>query len=142
MFLSVDGTFWFQVINFAIFLAILNVVFLKPVGKAIAARRAVIDGIKNDLDRYEGQVATLRSEADARRTAARRRADEILTASRTAAETEASATVGAANGRAAKTADEARRRVAIELQAARAEEDQLSRQLASQLLARATGATQ
>ncbi len=141
MFLSVDGTFWFQVINFAIFLAILNVVFLKPVGKAIAARRAVIDGIKNDLDRYEGQVATLRSEADARRTAARRRADEILTASRTAAEAEALATVGAANGRAATTADEARRRVAIELQAARAEEDQLSRQLASKLLHRATGST-
>jgi F0F1-type ATP synthase membrane subunit b/b' len=40
MFLSLDGTFWFQLVNFAIFFAILNVVFLRPVGEAIKKRRA------------------------------------------------------------------------------------------------------
>jgi len=38
-FLSVDGTLVVQLINFAIFFAVLNVVFLKPVAAAIRKRR-------------------------------------------------------------------------------------------------------
>ena len=45
MFLSLDGTFWIQLINFAIFFAILNVVFMRPVGEAIKKRRAYIDSV-------------------------------------------------------------------------------------------------
>ena len=45
MFLRIDGTFFVQLVNFAIFFAVLNVVFLKPVGAAIRKRREYIESV-------------------------------------------------------------------------------------------------
>ena len=49
MLLSLDGTLVVQLINFLIFLVVLNAIFLKPVGEAIAKRRAYIDGVARDI---------------------------------------------------------------------------------------------
>ena len=73
MFLSLDGTLFVQLINFAIFFALLNVVFLRPVGRAIAKRRDYINGLVSDYDRYQDEAQNLREEAesDPRRRAPR-----------------------------------------------------------------------
>jgi F0F1-type ATP synthase membrane subunit b/b' len=139
MFLSLDGTFWFQLVNFAIFFAILNVVFLRPVGAAIKKRRAYIDGVQSDYERYQHQIDTLRSDADARRSAARRAAEETVAKARASAEREAQTIVETENAQAHAIVEQARATVALEVQAAKAREPELSQGLAQQLLERALG---
>ncbi len=56
MFLSLDGTLVVQLLNFAIFFALLNVVFLRPVAAAIHKRRQYIDGLVSDYDRYQAEA--------------------------------------------------------------------------------------
>jgi F0F1-type ATP synthase membrane subunit b/b' len=119
MFLSLDGTFWVQLVNFAIFIAILNVVFLRPVGAAIKKRRAYIDSVRGDLERHEKEALALRAAAE-----------QNAEISKLAAESAA---------RAQAVTDEARRTVAAEFESAKAREGELSAQLATTLLSRATG---
>jgi F0F1-type ATP synthase membrane subunit b/b' len=139
MFLSLDGTFWFQLVNFAIFFAILNVVFLRPVGEAIKQRRAYIEGVQSGYEKYKAQAGASRTEADQKRAVARRAADETIAKVRTAGENEAAAIVAGRTSEAQAIADLARATVATEVAAARAREGELSQALAKTLLERATG---
>jgi F0F1-type ATP synthase membrane subunit b/b' len=139
MFLKVDGTFWFQLVNFAIFLAILNVVFLRPVGEAIKKRRAYIESVEGDYMKYRSSVRDARAEAEQTRAVARREADETIAKARTAGENEAAVIVGDRTAEALAIADLARATVATEVQAARAREGELAQALAKTLLERATG---
>jgi F0F1-type ATP synthase membrane subunit b/b' len=70
MFLSLDGTFWIQLVNFAIFFALLNVLFLRPVGAAIRKRRAYIDSVKSDLEHSLQGTRELRARAESERRGA------------------------------------------------------------------------
>jgi F0F1-type ATP synthase membrane subunit b/b' len=139
MFLSLDGTFWIQLINFAIFYAILNVVFLRPVGEAIRKRRAYIDSVRSDLERYVREARDLRAQADARRADARRAAGEAFAAARTQATAEADAISAGYTAQAAEIARSARATVASELEQAHQREPELARALAGALLDRAIG---
>jgi F-type H+-transporting ATPase subunit b len=141
MFLQPDGTFFFQLINFAIFFAILNVVFLRPVGEAIKKRRAYIEGVENDYKTYASQVRDSRTEADQKRATARREADEVIAKARAAGENEAADIVGGRTTEAQAIADLARATVATEVEAARQREGELAQALAKTLLERATGST-
>ena len=140
MFLSLDGTFWVQILNFAIFFAVLNIVFLRPVGAAIRKRRAYIEGVHGDYERYARQVAGLRSEADAKRAAARRDAEELVAKAKAQADTEATAITGARSGTAQSIIEDARHTVSGEVAAAKSREDELSQRLARTMLERAIGA--
>jgi F0F1-type ATP synthase membrane subunit b/b' len=140
MFLSLDGTFWFQLINFAVFFALLNVLFLRPVGEAIRKRRQHIETVQSDYERYTHQVATYRTDADAKRAAARREAEEAVAKARSEAERRAAAMLAEKTAEAQNIADAARATVAQEVAAAKAREDALASTLAQSLLARATGA--
>ena len=139
MFLSLDGTFWIQLINFAIFFAILNVVFMRPVGAAIKKRRAYIDSVQSDFEGHQQQAVTLRAEAEQKRVAARRAAEEAVTKARSEADAQAAEATAAAGARAQAITDEARRTVAAEYETAKAREGELSTALATTLLSRATG---
>lgn len=140
MFLSLDGTFWVQTLNFAIFFAILNIVFLRPVGAAIRKRRAYIEGVQSDYERYARQVAGSRAEADAKRAAARRDGEEVVAKAKAQAETEAAVIAGARADTAQSIIEEARHTVSGEVAAAKSREDELSQSLARTLLERAIGA--
>jgi F-type H+-transporting ATPase subunit b len=140
MFLSLDpGTFFIQLLNFAVFFAILNVVFLRPVGAAIKKRREHIEGVKSDYERYAHQVATLRAEAESRRSGARRSAEETVAKARAAAEREAQTIVETNASEARTLVEQARATVALEVNAAKAREPELSQALAKTLLERALG---
>ncbi len=139
MFLSLDGTFWIQLINFANFFAILGVVFLRPVGEAIRKRRDYIDGVRSGFERYSAETRNLRAEANAKRTAARREAEETLAKVRVAAESEATVLAATFMDRANAIAKDARATVDAELRSARDREGELAKTLAEQLLDRALG---
>src|ERR1035437_2747857 len=137
--LELDGTLLVQLVNFIVFLAILNVIFFKPVGAAIARRRAYIDGLKHDIEQLQTDAKSLRGQAEGHRAAARREADEAIARARVEAGKEADAIVVAAQTRASEIVVQAHGEVARELTAARADEPRIVGALADEMLGRALG---
>jgi F-type H+-transporting ATPase subunit b len=135
-FLTVNGTLVVQLVNFAIFFAILNVVFLRPVGRAIAKRREYINSLVSDYDRYQEEARTLRAEAENVRVAARRDAEHSVAAARAKASNEAAAVSSEYALRAQTIVAEAQRTVQSELDAARAGEGATVRKLAALMVER------
>ena len=64
MFLAPDGTLLVQLANFAIFFALLSVVFLRPVSAAIRKRREYLNSLTSDYDSYQAQANALRAQAE------------------------------------------------------------------------------
>ena len=137
--LTINGTLIVQLVNFIVFLAILNVIFFKPVGAAIARRRAYIDGLKHDIEQLQSDVRSLRGQAEQRRIAARRDADEEIAAARVDLAKETDALVTAAQERASEIARQAHAEVAKEIEAARRDEPRIVQSLADEMLGRALG---
>jgi F0F1-type ATP synthase membrane subunit b/b' len=131
------GTMLVQFINFVIFFAILNVVFIRPVSKAIVKRREYINSVTNDYDRYQAEAHELRTQAESIRAAARREAEQFLAQERARASNEAGNIAAESNAKAAEIVAQADRTVAGELQAARANEPQTVRELADLMVQRA-----
>ena len=142
MFLLPDGTFWVQLVNFAIFFALLNVLFLRPVGQAIRKRRQYIDGVVADYADYQAQAKELREQAERVRAQARREAEQKVAKARADASNESAELAARYAAKVAATMEEAARNADAELQRARAGEDRLVRQLAGQMVERTLGAAQ
>lgn len=140
MLLSLDGTLVVQLINFLVFLVVLNSIFLKPVGAAIAKRRAYINAIARDIEQFDADVRSLQKQADERRAAARREADVTLAHARAAAQAEAAAITADFVKQAAALVEAAHADVAREIESARVNADHIVESLADDLLARAIGA--
>jgi F-type H+-transporting ATPase subunit b len=130
MFLSLDATALIQLINFAIFFALLNMVFFRPVSNAIAKRRAYINSLTTDYDRYQAEAKALRAQAEGVRADARRDAEHEIGKARAAASNEVAELSAGYNARVQSTIEDAQRTVNAELAAARANQDQLVSQLA------------
>ena len=137
--LSLDGTLIVQLVNFIVFLAILNVIFFKPVGAAIARRRAYVDGLKHDLEQLQSDAKALRGQSAERRAAARREADEAIARARVEAGKESDVIVSTAQTRASEIVAHAHAEVEHEVQAVRAEEPRIVDGLANDMLGRALG---
>jgi F-type H+-transporting ATPase subunit b len=137
--LTLNGTLIVQVVNFIVFLAIMNVIFFGPVGRAIARRRAYIDGLADDIAEMQHDIRTLRGQADERRAVARREADEAIARERVEIARESDAIVTQAQGEAAQIAAKAQLEVAREVEAARTDEARIVDALASEMLVRAVG---
>ena len=139
MFLSLDGTFWVQLLNFAIFFALLNVLFLRPVGRAIRKRREYIDGVVSDYAKYQGDAKALREQAERIRAEARRDAEQRIAKERADASNESA---GLSSGFAAKVqaiVEEAHLNANAELDRARADENRIVKQLADAMVERTLG---
>jgi F-type H+-transporting ATPase subunit b len=137
--LAINGTLFVQLINFIVFLVILNVIFMKPVGAAIARRRAYIDGLSGDVEQLQTDVKELHAQADTRRLEARRAAEEALAQARAQAAKESDAQIVAAQARASEIVAKAHAEVATEIDAARAQESRVVDTLANEMVSRALG---
>jgi F0F1-type ATP synthase membrane subunit b/b' len=129
-----------QLINFAIFFALLNVLFLRPVGTAIRKRREYIDSVVSDYASYQSEAKTLREQAERVRADARRTAEAHLVKARGEASNEAATISADYNVRTQNTIEEAHKRAGDALTAARTNEDKLVDQLAGTMVDRALGA--
>lgn len=136
MFLQLDGTFWIQLINFAIFFALLNVLFLRPVSRAIRQRREYLNSVSSDYDRYQAEAKALRAQAEDVRLGARRHAEAAITAARADASNQAAALATQYAAQAQSTVESAHATVQGEVQAARANESAVVKQLADIILQR------
>ena len=139
MFLSIDGTLIVQVVNFVLFIVLLNIVFLKPVGAAIAKRRAYIDGLARDIEAASNEVKTARGRAEELRAAARRDAEAAIAKARTEAQNEAGDVVADYQRRASEIVEKAHQDADAEIAAARTSEPQIVESLAQTMLERAIG---
>ncbi|HTU82015.1 MAG TPA: ATP synthase F0 subunit B [Candidatus Acidoferrales bacterium] len=139
MFLSFDGTALIQLVNFAIFFALLNVLFLKPVGEAIRKRREYINSVTEDYDRYQGEAKALRARAEKIRSDARRDAEQVLARTRGDASNEASKLTAEFSQKVQATVEEADRRAREVLQRARADEERVVAELSEAMVRRAAG---
>ena len=136
MFLQPDGTFWVQLINFAIFFAILTAVFYRPVSRAILARRKYINSVHSDYEKYQTEGGKLRAEAEAVRAAARREAGATIAKARAEASNQAAEISAQYTAQAQSAVEAAQKEVAGELNAARAGEEDRVRQLADLMVER------
>lgn len=135
-FLSVNGTLIVQLINFAIFFAVLNVVFLRPVAAAIRRRREYINSLVSDYDRYQAEARSLRAQAKSIRSDARREAENRIAAARAAASNEAAELSGRYAQQAQTIVEEANRTAKEEFDSARSGEDDAARRIADFMLER------
>jgi F-type H+-transporting ATPase subunit b len=139
MLLSLDGTLIVQLVNFIVFLIILNAIFLRPVGDAIAKRRAYIDGVAADIQTFEGELRALGAAADDARAQARRAADAVMAEARSRAQSAAADIVADHQAQADAIVAEADATVALEIAQARATEREVVETLAQTMLDRAVG---
>jgi F-type H+-transporting ATPase subunit b len=137
--LNLNGTLLVQIVNFIVFLAVMNVIFFGPVGRAIARRRAYIDGLANDIAQIQHDEKTLRGQAEEHRAAARREIDEAVARERVEIAREADAILTQAQGEAAQITAKAQLEVAREVETARADESRIIDALAGEMLERAVG---
>jgi len=137
MFLSLDGTFIIQLLNFAVFFAILNVVFMRPVARAITKRREYINSVTSDYDRYQAEGNALRAQAEAIRAAARREAEQLAAKVRADASNESASLSTRYAQQASATIQEAQKTVESELAAARSHERRTVKELADEIFVRA-----
>jgi len=136
MFLSVDGTALVQLINFAIFFAVLSVVFLRPVSRAIRQRRDYINSLTSDYEKYQAEGKALRERAEAIRAAARRDAEAIMTKARAEASNTAAELATSYGSQVQSTIEQADKTVSEELDQARVNERDTVQQLANLILER------
>ncbi|HTX04043.1 MAG TPA: ATP synthase F0 subunit B [Candidatus Acidoferrales bacterium] len=139
MFLSIDGTFWIQIINFFIFYAILNVVYIKPASAALRKRREYIDSVHNEYEAALREVEELKNEADTKRAEGRREGDHTAATIRNEAMRQAEEIVSRAQDEFSRIVEESESKIHRELNTARAEEHRLVRELADEMVARAVG---
>jgi F-type H+-transporting ATPase subunit b len=137
MFLSLDGTFFVQLVNFAIFFALLNVLFLKPVGKAIAKRREYIKSVTADYDKYQGEANALRANEERVRADARREAEQIVAKGRADASNATAELATQYGSQVQSVVEDAQRQVASELDAARTASQKTVGELAGLMVDRA-----
>lgn len=139
MFIFPDGTLWIQLLNFAIFFVLLNVVFLRPVSAAIRKRREYTNSVVSDYDKYQAEANALRENAERVRAEARREAEQALAKSRAEASNKTADLSSEYARRVTGIVEDAQRTVSGELQAARTNEDALVQQLAGIMVDRAVG---
>jgi F-type H+-transporting ATPase subunit b len=139
MLLSLDGTLYVQLVNFIIFLVILNAIFLKPVGVSIASRRAYIDKVGADIAQFEYDLKSLHAQADEKRTAARRRADATIAQARAHAQSEAASIIADHQAQAGAIIAEAQATAGLEIAQARSSSAAVIEALANEMLERAVG---
>jgi F-type H+-transporting ATPase subunit b len=130
------GTLVIQLINFAVFFAVLSVVFLRPVAAAIQRRRQYINSLSADYARYQAEAQNLRKQAEGVRAAARREAEQRLSAARAQASNEVSELSTRYAQQVQGIVEDAQRTAASELQAARADEERAVRGVAEVMVNR------
>lgn len=139
MLLQIDGTLVLQLINFAIFFALVNVLFMKPVREAIEKRQAYIAGILADEEAALAQSRTLEGQAEAKRAAARREADARLTKARAEAGAEADDILSQNADVASMHIEKAQQTVAAEVATLREQEPRIVVELSELMLGKALG---
>jgi F-type H+-transporting ATPase subunit b len=138
MLLSIDGTFFVQILNFIVFWMLLNYLFIAPTRRAIEERQKYVANLYREGDELVAQARALQAEADGILAAARRRTEEAMRTAAARASDESHAIERYANEEAAATVALAQATVASERSAAREKQEDFINELARTMVERAT----
>jgi F-type H+-transporting ATPase subunit b len=116
---------------------LLNVLFLRPAGKAIAQRRDYIKSVTHDYDTYQAEANALRANDERLRADARREAEQIVAKGRADASNATAEIATKYGSQAQAVVDQAQQQVASELDAARAQSQRTVGELADLMVDRA-----
>lgn len=130
------GTLVIQLINFAIFFAVLSVVFLRPVAGAIQRRRQYINSLSADYARYQSEAQSLREEAEGIRAAARREAEHNISSARAQLSNEVAGIATRYSQEVQEIVENAHRKAGEEFEAARSQEERAVREVADLMVSR------
>jgi len=139
MFLKIDGTLVVQIVNFFIFYAILNLVYIKPAAEALRKRREYLDSVQAEYEAALRDVRDLRAQAEEVRATARRDGEQRAAVVRAEAGKQAEEIAVTAQEKAVYTVETAHKIVASELREQSRNEHALVNDLADHMLARALG---
>jgi F-type H+-transporting ATPase subunit b len=128
-----------QIVNFIAFLTVMNVIFFRPVAKAIAERRAYVDSLGENNETMLARIREFRQAANERRASARREADELKAQVRAQAGAEAEQISVQFTARASAVIATAHQTVAEEVRTAHERQDDLAQQIAATLLGNVLG---
>ena len=140
MLLTLDGTFFAQILNFVVFWMLLNWLFIAPTRRAIEARQRAIAKFHADAEAARAQARGLEAEAAGLLDAARRRTDEIMREGAAKAAASAKEIERLAAEEAAATVALAQAKVATERSDAAAKQGVFVNELARSMAQRALGA--
>jgi F-type H+-transporting ATPase subunit b len=139
MLLSLDGTFLVQILNFIVFWALLNYVFIRPTRRAIEERQRFVARQREEADRFATEAKAMQAQAEAILDEARRSTDETMRAAASHVSDEAHAIDRTASEEAAGTIALAHATVASERAAAIAKQGPFVDELAHTMAQRALG---
>lgn len=140
MLLSFDGTLIVQILNFVVFWALLNWVFIAPTRRAIEERQRYVADQYRDADALASEAKALQAQADGILDDARRSTDETMRAAGARASDETHEIERKAAEEAAATIALADATVASERAAAVEKQGPFVEELARTMAARALGA--
>ncbi|MFI5388625.1 MAG: hypothetical protein ACHQY2_02810 [Candidatus Eremiobacterales bacterium] len=140
MLLTLDGTFFAQMLNFVVFWVLLNWLFIAPTRRTIEERQRVIAKLHAGADAARAQARGLEAEAAGLLDAARRRTDEIMREGAAKASASAKEIERLASEEAAATIAFAQAKVATERADAAEKQGVFVHELARSMAHRALGA--
>jgi F-type H+-transporting ATPase subunit b len=139
MLLTIDGTFFVQILNFILFWVLLNHFFIAPTQRAIEERQRIIANLYREGDEFASQTAAALAEAGAILGEARRRTDESMRAASGQASDEAHLIERKASEEVAASIALAHATVAAERKQALEKQEAFVTDLARSMVERATG---
>ena len=139
MLLSIDGTFFVQILNFILFWVLLNYFFIAPTRRAIEQRQKYIADLYREGDELAAKAVAARAQADVNLGEARRKTEEAMRAAAAHAVDEAHIIERKAAEEAAASIALAHATVAAERRQALEKQQAFVTDLARSMVERATG---
>jgi len=139
MLLTIDGTFFVQILNFILFWVLLNYFFIAPTRRAIEQRQKYVADLYHKGDEMQTKAAALRAQADAILAEARRKTEEAIRAAAAEASDEVHLIERKAADEASASIALAHANVAAERQQAVEKQQAFVTDLAHTMVERATG---
>ena len=121
--ISINETFFIQLISFLVFVFLLNRIMIRPLSGTMSERKHYLETIQTDIDKAAAELDVLHRDLDEERTAVLKEAGDIVHALDEEAEKSASELIGSAQQRIVQLRNETEAQVAQQVKAVR---DQLS----------------
>jgi F-type H+-transporting ATPase subunit b len=119
--ISINETFFIQLISFLVFLFVLNRVMIRPLVSTMEQRKEYLADVKTDIDKAKSNLDDFNAELDHQRLQVRKEADAAVLEIEEEADVRAAELVGAARSQITALRQETEKKVNQQLKDARAQ---------------------
>lgn len=119
--ISINETFFIQLLSFLLFLFVLNRVMFRPLIETINQRKDYLSGVQTDIEKAKSDLDELNRNLDEKRTQAIKEANAVIGAMDQEADHTSSKMIESARGRITQLRKETETKIDQELKSARAQ---------------------